>query len=177
MRHYWIPEWPQALLLSVLLLAGCASTPDEPSLSRPTITQPTEVPAASSTQPPITIPIVERWLAWHEGWKGTPHRLGGSTRRGIDCSAYVQRGFQELLGMELPRSTKQQRKLGIPVSYGHLQAGDLVFFRPDTYPNHVGVYLGDGTFLHVSSKRGVTRSRLDSGYWRRYFQTGRRLEL
>ncbi len=145
----------------LLLLSGCAST-GKPS-------------SADRSAPDGRPALVQHWLDWHQRWAGTPHRLGGNSRRGIDCSAYVQRGYREVLGIELPRTVRQQRRLGIAVSYGHLRTGDLVFFRPDTYPNHVGIYLGDGTFIHVSSKKGVIRSRLDKGYWRRFFRQGRRI--
>jgi cell wall-associated NlpC family hydrolase len=142
-------------LIAILLLSGCAST-NKPS--------PAEFPQQH-----------QHWLSWHQRWIGTPHYFGGNSQRGIDCSAYVQRGFRELYGIELPRTVKLQSKQGNLVNFADLQTGDLVFFRPDTYPHHVGVYLGDGTFTHVSSKKGVIRSRLDKGYWHKRFLKGRRI--
>lgn len=117
----------------------------------------------------------QRWLAWQSDWAGVPHRLGGNSQQGIDCSAFAQRGYQELYRINLPRTVKQQRRRGRAIQYQDLQTGDLVFFRQRSYPHHVGIYMGDGSFLHVSSKRGVTRSRLDSGYWKKYFSQGRRV--
>lgn len=118
----------------------------------------------------------QHWLSWHQQWIGTPHRFGGNNQRGIDCSAYVQQGYSELYDIALPRTVKMQRKQGNSVSFVDLQTGDLVFFRPDGYPNHVGIYLGDNTFIHVSSKKGVIRSRLDRGYWHSHFLEGRRIK-
>jgi cell wall-associated NlpC family hydrolase len=139
-------------LILILLVSGCATTLKPQLISPP-----------------------QNWASWHQHWQGTRHLFGGNNFHGIDCSAYVQRGFRELYGIELPRTVKKQRKQGNPVRFAELQLGDLVFFRPDTYPNHVGVYLGDGTFTHVSSKKGVTRSRLDQGYWHKRFLQGRRI--
>jgi cell wall-associated NlpC family hydrolase len=140
-------------LIIVLLVTGCTTT----------------------TKPRLAIPQQQSWSTWHQQWQGTRHLFGGTNHRGIDCSAYIQRGFRELYGIELPRTVKTQRKQGEPVSFADLQIGDLVFFRPDSYPFHVGVYLGDGTFTHVSSKKGVTLSHLDKGYWHKRFLQGRRI--
>lgn len=156
-------RYPACYLLC-LLLSGCASTP-EPDTGH----------IQASPDVSYETHDRQRWLAWHRGWNGTPHRLGGSSRKGIDCSAYVQRGYHELYRIDLPRTARQQRSKGRPIQYADLQTGDLVFFRQRTYPHHVGIYLGDGSFLHVSSSKGVTRSRLDQGYWHKYFSQGRRI--
>ena len=149
MNRQKLPCW----LILVLLASGCTST----------------------IKPRLETPQRQSWLFWHQQWKGTKHLFGGISHRGIDCSAYVQRGFRELYGIELPRTVRTQRKQGNPINFTDLEIGDLVFFRPDTYPHHVGVYLGDGTFTHVSSKKGVIRSRLDGGYWHKRFLQGRRI--
>lgn len=115
------------------------------------------------------------WLSWHKRWVGTPYRYGGNSRSGIDCSSYVQRGYRELFGIELPRTTSGQRGVGIVVSYEQLRIGDLVFFTPKSAPNHVGIYIGDGLFIHVSSSKGVIRSRMDKGYWYKHFHIANRI--
>lgn len=117
----------------------------------------------------------QRWLAWHQQWAGTPHRLGGASKQGIDCSAYVQKGYKELFGVALPRQTKQQSKTGHAVSRKHLRTGDLIFFKTALLARHVGVYMGDGTFLHVSSSKGVTRSSLGNSYWKKNYWKARRV--
>jgi len=158
-----------SLLTGLLLLSACATTDKPAVIDKPTVV---DKPAAKDN----SYQHKQLWLSWHKGWVGTPHRLGGTNHRGIDCSAYVQRGYRKLYGIELPRTTRAQRKQGKAIGYNRLQTGDLVFFRPDSYPNHVGVYLGDGTFIHVSSKKGVQRSSLKKGYWHRHFRQGRRIK-
>jgi cell wall-associated NlpC family hydrolase len=107
-------------------------------------------------------------------WIGIPYRWGGSTRRGIDCSAFVQQYVRETLGIELPRTTASQRYEGVPIDKDELQAGDLVFFRRRGV-RHVGVYLSEGDFIHASSSRGVTISNHSSSYWTRHYWMSRRI--
>ena len=107
-------------------------------------------------------------------WLGIPYRWGGSTRRGIDCSAFVQQYVRENLAIELPRTTAGQRYEGVPVERDQLRAGDLVFFRRRGV-RHVGVYLSDGEFIHASSSRGVTVSELDNDYWTQHYWMSRRI--
>ena len=107
-------------------------------------------------------------------WIGIPYRWGGTTRRGIDCSAFVQQYVRENLGIELPRTTAGQRYEGVPIEKDELVPGDLVFFRRRGV-RHVGVYLSGGEFIHASSSRGVTISELDSDYWTRYYWMARRI--
>ncbi len=134
------------------------------------------LPACSVQQHALNPELIQqRWLAWHQQWAGTPHQLGGVNKQGIDCSAYVQRGYKELFSIELPRQTRQQVKTGYAVSRRNLRTGDLIFFKPNFLSNHVGVYMGDGTFLHVSSSRGVTRSSLRNNYWKDKYWKARRV--
>ncbi|OOF58537.1 NlpC/P60 family protein [Rodentibacter myodis] len=105
-------------------------------------------------------------------WVGTRYRMGGTTKRGIDCSAFMQTAFWSAYGIELPRSTAEQRHLGHKISKSELQKGDLVFFRGN---NHVGVYIGNNQFMHASSSQGVTISSLDESYWARTYTQSRRI--
>ena len=107
-------------------------------------------------------------------WIGIPYRWGGTTRRGIDCSAFVQQYVRENLGIELPRTTAGQRYEGVPIDKADLVPGDLVFFRRRGI-RHVGVYLSGGEFIHASSSRGVTISKLASSYWSRHYWMSRRI--
>jgi cell wall-associated NlpC family hydrolase len=68
-----------------------------------------------------------------------------------------------------------QASIGQRIKRSHLQAGDLVFFKPRSYPRHVGIYVGNGEFVHASASNGVTLSRLDSRYWRSVYWTSRRV--
>ena len=109
-----------------------------------------------------------------QGWLGTPYRWGGTTRRGIDCSSFVQQLMAATFELELPRTTATQVQRGERVAREDLVPGDLVFFRRRGV-RHVGVYLGAGDFIHASSSRGVTVSTMDSGYWSRYYWQSRRV--
>ncbi len=109
-------------------------------------------------------------------WLGIPYRWGGTTRRGIDCSSFVQQYVRETLGIELPRATAGQQYEGVAISKDELRAGDLVFFRRRGV-RHVGVYLSGGEFIHASSSRGVTISELADDYWTRYYWMARRIAV
>lgn len=111
-----------------------------------------------------------------EAWRGTPYRLGGTTRDGIDCSAFASILYREAFGIELPRTTDAQARVGAKVERARLRPGDLVFFglRGRGRISHVGVYLGGGEFAHPSESQGVTISSLDTAYWSRRFSTARR---
>lgn len=110
-------------------------------------------------------------------WKGTRYRLGGTSRSGIDCSAFMQITFRDLFGIQLPRTTSEQAQKGTKVAKSELQTGDLVFFKTGRGPNgkHVGVYVKNGQFLHASTKGGVIYSDMNSPYWSKTFWQARRL--
>ncbi|WP_420849928.1 NlpC/P60 family protein [Otariodibacter oris] len=112
-----------------------------------------------------------------EEWKGTRYVLGGTTKNGIDCSAFVQITFRELFGLNLPRMTRDQVKEGSKVAKSDLKPGDLVFFKTGRGPNgyHVGIYAQNGKFLHASTKGGVIYSDLNSPYWSKTYWQARRV--
>ncbi|HSP58995.1 MAG TPA: NlpC/P60 family protein, partial [Halomonas sp.] len=92
----------------------------------------------------------------------------------VDCSALVQNIFSESFHYDLPRTTGEQVELGEVVERSQLQAGDLVFFQPPGSYRHVGIYLGEGLFLHASTSRGVMISELDNQYWQQHYWQARR---
>jgi cell wall-associated NlpC family hydrolase len=108
-------------------------------------------------------------------WEGTPHLMGGTSRHGVDCSGFVMTLYRKLFDVRLPRTTKDQVRVGKWVPVEALQPGDLVFFHPPRKVRHVGIYLGDGRFVHVSAIRGVTISNLDTPYYRNAYWTARRV--
>ena len=88
----------------------------------------------------------------------------------LSVSASADRNF-----IDLPRTTGAQVRQGRPIPFNELQAGDLVFFQPPTYPRHVGIYLGGSEFVHASKNKGVTLSKIDAIYWGKYYWTARRI--
>lgn len=121
---------------------------------------------------------------YNEGarWLGVPHRLGGSTKRGVDCSGFVAIVFREVYGRQLSRSSADMLKHDCKkVSRGNLKEGDLVFFRTGRggkrgVPNHVGIYLKNGRFIHTSTSGGVMVNSLSEPYYTRTWLTGGRVK-
>ena len=116
-----------------------------------------------------------RLYQFFSAWEGVPYRFGGQGRDGIDCSALVQRTAKATMGLDLPRTTSQQMRVGQRIDPQAVQIGDLVFFETGRAVNHVGVYLGHQKFFHASQSRGVAISRLDESYWRSRMLQIRRL--
>ena len=113
---------------------------------------------------------------YHE-WKSVTHRLGGLSKKGVDCSGLVYVTYRSRLGIQIPRSTELQSSIGVPVKQSQLKAGDLVFFKTGLKQRHVGIYMGNNQFLHASSSKGVTVSRLDNVYWSRSYWKARRVQF
>lgn len=116
-------------------------------------------------------------LAHYSNWAGTRHKLGGTTSKGIDCSSFIQILFQEKFQLELPRSSREQMTMGERVDMADLRSGDLLFFSTGPTRRHVGVYMGNNQFMHVSTRVGVEMTKLLTPYWQRHFITARRIAL
>jgi len=108
-------------------------------------------------------------------WIDTPHAMGGKSYAGIDCSAFVMTIYDKLFGIMLPRDTENQVAIGVSIDKHELKPGDLVFFKPPRIRRHVGIYLSNGEFVHTSSRKGVTISRIDDPYWDKSYWTSRRI--
>ncbi|ENG7520514.1 C40 family peptidase [Vibrio harveyi] len=158
-RHLFFP-----LIISVLLSA-CSSGPDP------------------ETQVNASLPVNQLLsdnqdlYQFYNEWEGTPYRLGGTKKSGIDCSAFVQKAFVEAYKMSLPRTTRQQSKQGVEMSWSDAQQGDLVFFKTKRSTYHVGIYLGNKQFMHASTSKGVIISRIDNPYWASKFWQVRRVTM
>jgi peptidoglycan endopeptidase LytE len=107
---------------------------------------------------------------------GAPYKLGGSTLKGIDCSAFVKKIY-EIFNIQLPRTTREQFKIGKKVEKDQLEEGDLVFFKRRGNRAHVGIYVGDNQFIHASSySREVKIDHLDTPYYSQRFLRGVRVK-
>jgi cell wall-associated NlpC family hydrolase len=108
---------------------------------------------------------------------GTPYEWGGSDANGFDCSGLIWFAYREL-GIRIPRTSAAQMRAGSPVvpEPARLRAGDVLGFSGEGSgkTDHVGLYIGDGEFIHSSSS-GVRISNLESSYWRRNLLAARRI--
>jgi len=106
------------------------------------------------------------------------HYGGNSPDTGFDCSGLVAHVFDRAWGIAVPRSTEEQRNVGRAVKRSDLQPGDLVFYNTRNRPfSHVGIYLGDGNFVHAPRPgQRVRVESIDTPYWRTRFNGARRLD-
>lgn len=97
-----------------------------------------------------------------------PYKYGGVTKSGIDCSAFTQQVYRNSLNVNLPRTAREQYKVGERIrKISDLKFGDLVYFNTSAihYPGHVGIYLGNKLFVHASASKGVIVSSLENAYF------------
>ena len=116
-------------------------------------------------------------LSFAQSMKNTPYRYGEASRSGTDCSGFVKIVLQHE-GIKMPRTAAEQSTKGQHVSGDRLKPGDLVFFHTSrgSRISHVGIYMGNGKFIHASSGGGkVQVNRLDEGYYKRRLATARRV--
>lgn len=136
------------------------------------------VVARAHPRPSIYIPNVDddEILAIAARHLGTPYRFGSAGGGSFDCSGFVRNVYSEV-GLELPHSASAQFSMGERVGADELAPGDLVFFRTYTRgPSHVGIYVGDGMFIHAASRGGEVRvDGLDESYYRSRYLGARRL--
>ncbi|MFN3702397.1 C40 family peptidase [Thermomonas sp.] len=161
--------------LALLLAAGLAGCGGE-------AVRPARAPAAADRAWPVVAPAdpakANAVLIRAIGLVGTPYRYGGNTPEGgFDCSGLVGYVFRDMLDLKLPRTTRELAALQGPrIRPEQLAGGDLVFFGDGGKVSHVGIYVGEGRFVHAPSTGGTVRlDRLDGSWWRDHYSGARRL--
>lgn len=116
----------------------------------------------------------ERLYKFIDSWMGAPHRTGGIDKGGVDCSGFAIRLEKEVYHKDIPRTARQMAEAVKRKFEGELQEGDLVFFDFDGQKfSHVGVFLQNNKFVHVSTRRGVIISDLkDPWYYKSFSRAG-----
>ena len=147
--------WCVLGLACALLLGGCSTTP-APGPSRS---------VASSLSDEHAHDIAIHAL----GLVGTPYRYGGNTpESGFDCSGLIGYVYRNRVGTPPPRTVAQLNRWGYPIDGSALRVGDLVVFGNGPQPNHAGIYVGEGRFVHAPSTGGtVLLDHLQSRHWAR----------
>lgn len=137
------------------------------------------LPVALLAMPAQANPPPEDIAIYAVSLVGSPYRLGGtSVETGLDCSGFVGHVFKQTAGIVLPRDSRGISEAAEPLAQDELRPGDLVFFNTlNRVFSHVGIYLGDGRFVHAASSRSgaVMVSNLADRYWRERFDGGRRI--
>ena len=157
-------SWHALRILTALLvatLAGCAGSPEAPD--RPAVARASDDTARKAVD-------VARNMV------GKPYKYAGDTPAGFDCSGLVRYSYGKA-GIQLPRDTRSQRNLSVPVSLRNLREGDLLFFDQEgKKASHVGMYVGDGRFVHAPSTGGKVRTdSLKAEFWKKHFVDARRI--
>jgi cell wall-associated NlpC family hydrolase len=160
----------------IFLISGCGTF--GPTVPAPVVTS---LPQPPSPSDPSVPPRAERSEALLQALLalGLDYRYGGNSPvTGFDCSGLVAHVYLEAWNIRLPRNTGAQSKVGTPVSLAELQAGDLVFYDTLKRPySHVGIYLGDGKFVHAPKSGAQVRvESIRSAYWSQRYNGARRVE-
>ncbi|KQP22059.1 C40 family peptidase [Pseudorhodoferax sp. Leaf267] len=113
------------------------------------------------------------------GFLGVPYRRGGNSEEtGFDCSGFVRATFEKTVGLILPRRANEQAAATDSIDKSDLKPGDLVFFNTMRRAfSHVGIYVGDGKFIHAPRSGAKVRVEdMDTSYWKRRFDGARRVD-
>lgn len=155
-------------IILIILFSGCGGKQPVP---------PSSAPAKANHQPTIRHQQSTQTLLnqAYDEWHGVPHKDGGLSKDGIDCSGFVHLVFRDTLQQTLPRTTRTLAATGAAIAQHQLRPGDLVLFKIRNKVNHVGIYTGDDQFIHASKSKGVYRSQLSLPYWQDHYWQSRRV--
>lgn len=171
------------LILFIILLSGCSKQSLYPANYPGLNSQDSQEQALQTpTQAPQDTEIddkqaalLEKLHAEYKKWEKTPYRYGSTGQSGTDCSGFVQAMYKEAFAIDLPRDSSNQVLKGTEVSASQLQPGDLVFFKINPHLRHVGIYVGNNSFIHSATRGGVMISNMGMNYWKTRYWTSRRM--
>lgn len=161
-----------ALAAACLLLGACGSDNVRPS--KPASTTQRHWPQVQPEDPDAANAVLMRAI----GLVGTPYLYGGNTpQSGFDCSGLVTYVYRDMLDLRLPRTSRELAQVQGPrIAPEKLAAADLVFFGSKGNVSHVGIYVGEGRFVHAPSTGGTVRlDQLDGPYWRDHYSGAKRV--
>lgn len=175
-----------SIILFVVFLTGCSTSnryvSSDQSINKPIQKQKTDIKKnikkekielqtnVINEEPNLN----DAFRDFYDEWKNVKYKFGGNSKNGIDCSAFTQRVFKEKFNVKIPRTTRTQVNSGKQIPKSKLELGDLVFFKTGKTDRHVGIYMGDGTFLHASIK-GVKYTKLNKPFYKKAYWTSRRV--
>ncbi len=163
------------LAVAIASLTGCGGGDDV----RPTPPRTAAIPQRDWTPVPPQDPSAANAVLMRAiSLVGTPYRYGGNTPEGgFDCSGLVNYVYRDMLDLKLPRSSRELADWQGPrIVPGRLASGDLVFFGSDGSVSHVGIYVGEGRFVHAPSSGGTVRlDHLDGPYWSNHYSGAKRV--
>ena len=161
--HSALPAWVSLRLSPLLLVAALAGCAGSPAVAEAPATRASDETARNA-------------VGFAREMIGKPYRYAGDTPAGFDCSGLVRYSYGRA-GISLPRATPAQRNTTTRISVRNLRPGDLLFFDQEgKKASHVGVYLGDGRFVHAPSTGGRVRTdSFGADYWKKHFVEARRV--
>jgi len=161
------------MIFSLAFLGGCGTIPQTPAMVSDARPVRATSEARSGTYEHDPDVLFHALMA-----AGVDYRRGGTSHQnGFDCSGLVAHVYREAYGLALPHNSKAQSELGEAVDRSELQPGDLVFFNTLRMPfSHVGIYVGEGRFIHAPKEGAVVRTEsLQARYWTARFDGARRI--
>lgn len=170
------------VLAAALIASGCGVVPRSPqppaqtaNIDTSSSTTETEEEKSPADRISSLAEVKASLMRAYRDWEGTPYRLGGQSKEGVDCSLFVNAIFDNYFDIDLPTNTRAQLNVGEGIRRAGVRTGDLVFFRTGRKTLHVGIAVNRGEFLHASTSNGVMISKLGNSYWRNRFLAARRV--